>query len=386
MPFKPSTRPETRAKAHASASSSAAQQFYSDKQAVKYTTESNTGIQRDLTTYALEVLHVLVPLTRRRRGDAFLLLDLGAGSGLSTTAATSWLQTRGVNDAFAVAFDISASMLSLTSDAAHAQRASFYCGNAAQRFPLRAQTFDAAIGISMLQWLNDDGLKTCFTSLFSALKPDCGAVFQVYPTSADQVHAMEKIALSVGFSFAEVFVAFPHSTTAKKWFLAVTKKTPLCLLHPLHSLTERTMDLCPFGRRHERRCVWHLLSGDECIEDAQDQERIKSLRERVGREHVREAWHIWRKFFRSTQFQKDNTAAPVHAKAKRSLELWKSDELIGEAVQRRFLDDGHHEKVTYELLLEHMDDVVALLHSAYSAAVALEKSLPKPPSGAAWTG
>lgn len=412
-------RPEDRAGAARSVSSTAASAFYDEDQSANYTTQANAAIQKDLTRHALELLRFATTTndqTVAADGDSnelWLLLDLGAGSGLSTLAANEWLLERGVLG-FTLAFDISASMLSLTTaeaadthskdvaahtdqyDALCLQRTGFYRGNAAQKFPLRSSVFHAAIGISMLQWLNREGLETCFASLHRQLGngrqggSQGRAVFQVYPPSLEYVDLMEQTARQMGFAFAEVFVTFPHTTTAKKWYFCIetVKRTTTSSGHSTssgdtsdgpreratqleaesdHCKSTKTSTLCLFGRRFHRRCAWHLL-------EAQAGAPSAALRERLGREHVKTAWHIWRKFRRSLVLARAPAPANVHAK--RSLELWKSDEMIGSALQKRFLpnesgrEDGKEEDeeaaakaVTYDLFLTHMDDVVEIFHA-----------------------
>ncbi|KAG7397144.1 hypothetical protein PHYBOEH_001193 [Phytophthora boehmeriae] len=131
MPFR-SLRPEERGNALATPLSAAARDFYSEKQSSVYTTAANASIQKDLTRHALELLQVD---SKKSSGvvneNVFFLLDLGAGSGLSTTAAQDWFQERKMQ-AFVLAFDISASMLSLASSTTEEgqemqSKAEFYC-------------------------------------------------------------------------------------------------------------------------------------------------------------------------------------------------------------------------------------------------------------------
>lgn len=351
MPYN-RARPEARAQAteHEAAASATAHAFYTDSQSSAYTTQANAAIQRDLTLHALQLLRWP---TDHDNDKLHLLLDVGAGSGLSTRAVSDWFRAQKM-PAFVMAFDISASMLSLVEQsiqqddqATHAVSAvaGFYRGNAAQRFPLRGRgVFDAAIGISMLQWLTKDGLETCFTSLYEQLAPATGrAVFQVYPQTLEVVRAMEDAAKAVGFAHAEVFVSFPHATTAKKWFLRVHK-----------SEQRKEMHACQFGRRFHRRCAWHHASADD------------EMRDRLGREHVKLAWHTWRKYRRAQASSSNNQtkAAAVHVNAKKSLALWPSDRLFGEAFESEFvslvrpIDD-----ITYAFMLSHMDQVVDVMHS-----------------------
>lgn len=404
-------RPEERAGAAASASSAAAAAFYDDGQSASYTTPANAAIQKDLTRHALALLRFGVsPVASsaphhdaRDSGDKapWLLLDLGAGSGLSTLAANDWLLEHGLLG-FTLAFDISASMLSLTTAGSHAdaeaassekseqpltlQRAEFYRGNAAQKFPLRAGVFHAAIGISMLQWLTREGLETCFASLYAQLSSAGSgggrgrAVFQVYPPSLEYVELMEQTARAMGFAYAEVFVSFPHATTAKKWFFCVetggASTSSSNNSTPEKSPSKCAGTLCLFGRRFDRKCAWHLLQRSE------SNASTAALRERLGKEHVKTAWHIWRKFRRSVTTEAQTQETPLHAKAKRSLALWTSDEVIGKALQSAFLpplatdvDDTARAReeyevrakaVTYEAFVLRMDEVVDTFHSVRS--------------------
>ncbi|GMF52336.1 unnamed protein product [Phytophthora fragariaefolia] len=371
MPYR-SLRPEERGNALAAPQSAAARDFYSEKQSNVYTTAANASIQKDLTRHALELL--LLDSTRLTHSwsqdDAFFLLDLGAGSGLSTKAAQHWFQER-KRPAFTLAFDISASMLSLASKEEGEQetqtRVDFYCGNAAQKLPVRTGVLDAAIGISMLQWLQPKGLEVCFSSLLTRLsgEHDSRAVFQVYPSGLAYVDIMEKTALQVGFDRAETFVSFPHTTTAKKWFFCVEK-----LKHrETKSQEEESEDkheLCLFARRYERRCVLQWLEKEnDCAKD---------IRSRVEKEHVKTAWHIWRKYRRSIM-DVGTAASPskkqkLNAKAQQSLELYPSDKVIGRALQVRF--EQRAGKISLPFLLQNTAEVVEALHTAYTKARKIE--------------
>ncbi|KAI9916219.1 hypothetical protein PsorP6_018257 [Peronosclerospora sorghi] len=356
MPFK-NQRPETRA----TPSSAAARDFYSDKESKAYTTTANVSIQKDLTRHALELLlesnaHSIV------KDESLFLLDIGAGSGISTLAAQNWLKERN-RTAYTLAFDISKSMLSLVFKKAYIN-VDFYCGDAAQNLPIRDGLMDIAIGISMLQWLRPRELKVCFSSLLKQLAPerDTGAIFQLYPSSVSYVDTMEKVALRVGFDRAEMFVSFPHSTAAKKWFFCVEKLKGSEVVNEDEKSSEK-QELCLFARHYDRRCVLQWL-GDR-------RKYAKEIRERVVKEHVKMAWHIWRKFRRSI-IDDESTARPskipskIHVKAQQSLKLYPSDKIIGQALQDHFKKKA--EKISFAMLLEHADEVVDVLHTAYTEA------------------
>ncbi|POM61849.1 Williams-beuren syndrome critical region protein 22 [Phytophthora palmivora] len=238
--------------------------------------------------------------------------------------------------------------------------ADFYCGNAAQKFPIREGALDAAIGISMLQWLQPKGLEVCFSSLLAQLSSDrdARAVFQVYPSGLEYVNIMEKTALQVGFDRVETFVSFPHTTTAKKWFFCVEK------LKSEETVNDHgKQELCLFARRYDRRCVLQWLG--------KESDCAKEIRVRVEKEHVKTAWHIWRKYRRSI-VDAETEATPakkpkvMHAKAQQSLELYPSDKVIGRALQVQF--EKRAGKITLAFLLQHTAEVVDVLHTAYTEA------------------
>ncbi|KAF1791531.1 E3 ubiquitin ligase RBR family [Phytophthora cactorum] len=274
-----SLRPEERGNALATPLSAAARDFYSEKQSNVYTTAANASIQKDLTRHALEL------------------------------AAQDWFKERNMV-AFTVAFDISASMLSLASKEREQES-------------------------------------------------------QVYPSGLAYVDMMEKTALRVGFNRAETFVSFPHTTTAKKWFFCVEKLKNADV--DTHEKTEEEQALCLFARRYERRCVLQWLGkGNDCA---------KEIRERVEKEHVKTAWHIWRKYRRSiVDVESEATPAKkpkvMHAKARQSLELYPSDKIIGRALQVQFEEKAG--KISLAFLLEHAAEVVDTLHTAYTEARKIE--------------
>ncbi|CAI5741078.1 unnamed protein product [Peronospora destructor] len=298
MPFK-NQRPEERGNVSVSF---AAYDFYNEKQSSVYTTPANASIQRDMTRHALELLQLeSKDLTHFTTNDnVFVLLDLGAGSGLSTKAAQDWFKDRKMA-VFTLAFDISAPMLTLASQEeehdSHLKTqvcADFCRGNAEQKLPIRDGVLDAAIGISMLQWMQPKGLEICFSSLMKQLSGfrNTRAIFQVYPSSLAFMDTMEETALRVGFKRAEMFVSFPHRTTAKKWFFCVEKLKSVEVDE--HEKCEKkhfscsSTSLCLFARRYDQRCVLQWLGkASECLNE---------IRERVEKEHVKTAWHIWRKY------------------------------------------------------------------------------------------
>ena len=94
-------------------------------------------------------------------------------------------------------------------------------------FPVRSCLFDAAISISVIQWLCVDSnpqtaAERFFRNLFLCLRPGGRAVLQMYTESDAQIGVLLESSLTSGF-ITGCFVDFPHSTPAKKLFLCLAK-------------------------------------------------------------------------------------------------------------------------------------------------------------------
>lgn len=93
----------------------------------------------------------------------------------------------------------------------------------------RPGTFDGCISISALQWLFHSNrsyenpkkrLTRLFVTLHSALTRSARAVFQFFPSNADQIDLALACASKAGFS-GGVVVDYPNSTKAKKYYLCL---------------------------------------------------------------------------------------------------------------------------------------------------------------------
>jgi 18S rRNA (guanine1575-N7)-methyltransferase len=128
-----------------------------------------------------------------------LILDIGAGSGLSGSILTSegheW-----------IGLDISASMLALALE--REVEGDLFLADAGQGVPFRPGTFDAAISISAVQWLcnaesslesAEGRLKRFFEGLYACLKRGGRAVCQFYPKDDRQKKMVAQAAIRAGF-------------------------------------------------------------------------------------------------------------------------------------------------------------------------------------------
>lgn len=128
-----------------------------------------------------------------------LVLDVGAGSGLSGDILTSEGHTW-------IGLDISASMLALALE--REAEGDLFLADAGQGIPFRPGTFDGAISISAIQWLcnaessiesAEGRLKRFFEGLYASLKRGGRAVCQFYPKDDKQKKMVSQAAIRAGF-------------------------------------------------------------------------------------------------------------------------------------------------------------------------------------------
>lgn len=93
----------------------------------------------------------------------------------------------------------------------------------------RPGTFDGCISISALQWLFHSNrsyenpkkrLTRLFVTLHSALTRSARAIFQFFPSNAEQIDLALGCASKAGFS-GGIIVDYPNSTKAKKYYLCL---------------------------------------------------------------------------------------------------------------------------------------------------------------------
>lgn len=218
---------------------------------MKYNINSRIiNIQTEMATRALELLNLPTDDSVPR-----LILDLGCGSGISsqviTEAGHNW-----------IGMDISESMLRVAKedldssvndeddnmcedeeesdcesdsneedegDSRDPHLSDLLVHDMGQGVCFRPGTFDGCISISALQWLFHSNrsyenpkrrLTRLFVTLHSALTRSARAIFQFFPSNADQIDLVLACASKAGFSGGMV-VDFPNSTKAKKYYLCL---------------------------------------------------------------------------------------------------------------------------------------------------------------------
>ena len=162
-----------------------------------------------------------------------LILDVGCGSGLSSTilqdGAYPW-----------IGFDISMPMLFLgRKDGEPGYIGRTLAADMSRNLPLRTDIFDAAVSISVLQWIcvekyPEQAASTFFSNLYRSLVEGARAALQVYAEGDSQAMLLWQSSLHAGFNSLYV-VDYPHSTPAKKFYLCLEK--PITKLgKSLHSI------------------------------------------------------------------------------------------------------------------------------------------------------
>ncbi|CAD8056450.1 unnamed protein product [Paramecium sonneborni] len=188
--------------------------YYNEQESVKYTNCNRIiNIQTQLSERAIQLLDLDLD-------ECSLVLDIGCGSGISGF----YLTQEGVNW---VGLDISESMLNVAQQ--EKTEGELLLCDIGQGFKFRPGVFDAAISISVIQWLcvsfkkSENPYKRCtafFESLRNCLKNNARAVFQFYPENNEQINMITSAALRAGFS-GDIVVDYPNSAKAKKLYLVL---------------------------------------------------------------------------------------------------------------------------------------------------------------------
>lgn len=189
--------------------------FYNDTESYKYTSSSRVQhIQAKMTLRALELLNL-------EKDTPHFLLDLGCGSGLSGEILTE----EGYNW---VGMDVAPSMLASALD--RDVEGDLFLADLGNGIPFRAGTFDAAISISVIQWLcNADTsgadpkkrLLRFFNTLYASMKRGGKFVAQFYPMNEVQTQNILGAAKVAGFA-GGLIIDDPESKRNKKCYLVLT--------------------------------------------------------------------------------------------------------------------------------------------------------------------
>ncbi|KAL4448005.1 hypothetical protein ABPG75_005224 [Micractinium tetrahymenae] len=171
----------------------------------------NAALQLDMASLATTLLGLQAPRA------AGLVADLGCGSGLSAAALGRHAGVGGW-----VGTDITPEMVQLAA-ASSSGAGGVAVSDFGQGLPLRAACLDGAISVSAVQWLCSAAdppasIRRFFSGLHRSLRPRARAALQIYPEGDSQAQQLVKGAQACGLD-AGFFVAFPHSSPAKKCYL-----------------------------------------------------------------------------------------------------------------------------------------------------------------------
>lgn len=189
--------------------------FYNDSESHKYTSSTRVQhIQAKMTLRALELLNL-------NPDDPHFMLDVGCGSGLSGEILTE----EGYNW---IGMDIAPSMLASALD--REVDGDLFLADLGNGIPFRAGAFDAAISISVIQWLcNADTagvdpkkrILRFFNTLYASMRRGGKFVAQFYPMNDVQTQAILDAAKLAGFA-GGLIIDDPESKRNKKFYLVLT--------------------------------------------------------------------------------------------------------------------------------------------------------------------
>lgn len=346
--------------------SPAAVYYNHQNQARDYTTLGNEHIQRELTQHAWN----LRQLSKFQNQRCYTILDIGCGSGLSLNVLCNEEKQRPGEsnyDYHVVGFDVSTAMLRLASKST--TTCDVYLANAGQKFPLRPQSVDLMLSISMLQWLErPDEVLRFFQSVFESLVPDHGhGIFQGYPVDAAQVDLWKTTARAVGFHQVHWLMDYPHvKSVAKKWFFIVSKAQVKNRTRPHASSSSQTTNelKCPLAERFRGTCAihyWENLAVHDSVQAAHQVEKCNHLYSH----HIQIAHHIVRRVRRSERMIDEK--CKMHPKARASLEILAFEQqLVDHMVQHEWISRSESKSSLLEQLQLHQRDITHAMHSIYS--------------------
>lgn len=194
-------------------------ELYNDNTAYRYARSSRlSDVQTELASRCIELL--ALPQTPS------LLLDIGCGTGFSTSVA---------HDAghIIIGTDLSRSMLEEASEDVESN-VDLLTSDAGEGVPFRTGTFDGAISVSAIQWLctaANSGqnphrrLREFFETLYASLRTRARAALQFYPENVQQMELITSAAARAGFS-GGLLIDYPNSARAKKHYLVITAGPP----------------------------------------------------------------------------------------------------------------------------------------------------------------
>lgn len=173
-------------------------EYYTEEETQKYSKNSHIWkVQTQMTLRCAELINI-------QDGK---ILDIGCGSGHSISALLDYSSENNYKNDI-VGLDINENMLKLCRQSEEFKDITLVCDDIGQGLPFYPGSFDYIISVSCIQWLFyplnkervEDRIKRFFASLFSVMRRDCSACFQMYFEARWQIELILKITKRIGFN------------------------------------------------------------------------------------------------------------------------------------------------------------------------------------------
>jgi len=183
-----------------------APRHYNSDIAAGYTLH-NESSQKRMTHVALRACHI--------QENATIFLDIACGTGLSTKAIPK----------FCIGLDNAEEMLKhgLEAEVVDLATSDFVLADLSQPLPFREKSFDHALSISAVHFLQaQEKQRNFFENVLYAVKDDC--CFQFFPGNLSQPYELQKSAFVAGWIDTTLFLDQSHDSNVKRWYLSLSRK------------------------------------------------------------------------------------------------------------------------------------------------------------------
>jgi ubiquinone/menaquinone biosynthesis C-methylase UbiE len=282
-----------------------------------YTRENSSGYHDHNMASQRVLSQKAMDLTGLGSSETRIVLDLGAGSGLSSLATldTKWA-------AMVVGVDLSQGMLEearVRMPGGKQCRIELIQADMGFPLPFRENCFDAVVSIGALHYLQarkdgPDRVKECFSEVKRVSTPGAPVSFQFFPNGGEQgAAAVAHIAKESGYS-AALIADFPYRNSKQRWFLwcQAVQHTP--------SICQTPCPLFPKGGSCQlafREWLNNQVEGHEPCLSADDVEWLQDRHYKQARALVRRLKHVEDGISKTTERDAVGKAAPSGERKKR---------------------------------------------------------------------